>query len=249
MNKTAIAIFSAMLFIVAGSIAYAMTGDEILAKVEASLTGPKDYECLSTMILANKDGSKREERSLKIWAAGKEKQIIKFVTPASVNGISLLNEGADEMYLYLPAQNKIRRIEGGSKNDDFQGTDFSYNEMGSYEYKNDYSAELTGETDTAYTLLLTKKPQATRAYEKLVMTVDKPDFIPGRIELYQNNVLKKILTISEVKKSGTYIIPVRIKMENVSKSHYTEIVMSDVKFDQDLVKNDIFSKRFLKKKP
>ncbi len=249
MKKTAIAAFSATIFLVAGISAYALTGDEILAKVEASLSGPKDYECLATMTLANKDGSKREERSLRIWAAGKDKQIIKFVTPASVNGIALLNEGANEMNLYLPAQNKIRRIEGGSKNDDFQGTDFSYNEMGSYEYKNDYSAEITSENDASYTLALARKPASTRPYEKLVMTVNKQDFIPGRIELYQNGALKKILTISEVKKSGTYTIPVKIRMENVVKSHYTEIVMSDVKFDQDLEKNDIFSKRFLKKKP
>jgi outer membrane lipoprotein-sorting protein len=249
MKKTAVALLSAAFLVEAGAFAYAITGDEVLAKVEASLTGPKDYECLATMTLANDDGSKREERSLRIWAAGKEKQLIKFVTPASVNGIALLSESADEMYLYFPAQNKIRRIEGGSKNDDFQGTDFSYNEMGSYEYKNDYIAELASETDSAYGLVLTRKPASTRAYDKLVMTVDKPDFIPSKIELYQNGALKKILTISEVKKSGTYTIPVRIKMENVVKSHYTEIVMTDVKFDQGLEANDVFSKRFLKKKP
>lgn len=248
MKKIAIMTVTAMLAFI-GTIAYAMTGDEILAKVEASLTGPKDYECLATMILSNKDDSKKEERSLRIWAAGKDREIIKFVTPAGLSGIGLLSDGPDEMYLYLPAQNKIRRIEGGSKNDDFQGTDFSYSEMGSYEYKKDYTAQLVKEDDSSYTLSLTKIAGSGRQYDRMTMTVGKPDFIPGRIELYQNNTLKKILTISEVKKTDAYIIPVRIRMENVIKAHYTEILMSDVKFDQNLADKDVFSKRFLKKQP
>ncbi len=249
MKATVIAAFSCVFAFVAGTAVYALSGDEILAKVESSLTGPKDYECMATMTLANSDGSKKEERSLKIWAAGKDREVIKFVTPAGVNGIGLLSMGADEMYLYLPAQNKIRRVEGGSKNDDFQGTDFSYNEMGSYEYKKDYSAEVSKEDDASYTLTLTRKAGSNKAYEKLIMTVAKADFVPGRIELYQNNAVKKVLTISEVNKTGSYIVPVKIRMENLSKGHFTEIVMSGIKFDQNLAGKDVFTKRFLKKQP
>jgi len=242
-------LFPVLLILAAGNTVYALTGDEILAKVEQSLTGPDDYEAIATMILANNDGSRREERSLKLWISGTEKRVIKFLSPAGVKGIGLLTESSDSMYLYLPAQNKIRRIEGQNKNDDFQGTDFSYNEMGSYEYKKDYSAELTKEEDKSFTLTLTKKAGADKPYDTMVMIVDKSDFIPHRMELYQKGVLKKIITLAEIQKTGKYRVPVRVKIENVIRGHSTEMIMSDIKFDQKLAAGDTFSKRFLKKKP
>jgi hypothetical protein len=37
----------------------------------------------------------------------------------------------DDMWLYLPAMRRVRRITGSGKNDDFMGTDFTYEDMGS----------------------------------------------------------------------------------------------------------------------
>jgi outer membrane lipoprotein-sorting protein len=248
MHKTAPVLFLSIVFLCTGFFAYGLSGDEILARTEEILSGPKDYEGRLTMTLANNDGSEKEERTLHVWFSGKELRIIKFISPASMSGIGLLSLASDEMYLYLPAQNKIRRIEGGVKNDDFQGTDFSYNEMGSYDYRKDYTSEVASENETAYTLLLEKKPGSDKPYDKLKMTITKSDFIPRTIEFYRGDVLKKVLFILEVKKTGDRIVPSRIKMENIEKKHYTEMVMTEVKFDQGLVDRDVFSKRFLKKK-
>jgi outer membrane lipoprotein-sorting protein len=249
MRKSPSLAFLAVAFIVlAGGSAFGLSGEEILAKVEQTLTGPKDYEGTSVMMLANSDGTGKEQRSLKVWIAGGEKRVIKFTSPAGIEGIGLLTEGPGEMYLYLPSQNKIRRIEGGSMNEDFQGTDFSYNEMGSFDYKKDYAAELKAEDEAAWTLSLAKKAGADRIYDELVMVVGKSDYVPQRIEMYAKGRMLKILTILEVTKSGSYQVPARLRMENLDKKHYTEMTMSSLKFDQGLEAKDVFSKRFLKKK-
>ncbi|MBN2533253.1 MAG: outer membrane lipoprotein-sorting protein [Spirochaetales bacterium] len=248
MKKTIPVISLCLAFLSMSPSLYSLTGDEILAKTEEVLSGPRDYEGRLTMTLANYDGSGKEERALKVWFAGKEKRVIKFLSPSSMNGIGLLSLDADEMYLYLPAQNKIRRIEGGVKNDDFQGTDFSYNEMGSYDYREDYTAGVDAEDETTYTLILKIKPDADKPYDKVMMIVDKSTFIPQTIEFYKDDTLKKILSILEIKKTGSNIVPSRIKMENVEKKHYTEMIMTEMKFDQGLLEKNIFSKRFLKKK-
>jgi len=228
--------------------AFGLTGDEILAKVEKALTGPKDYEGTSVMTLANADGSGKEQRSLKMWVAGSEKRVIKFISPAGIEGIGLLTEGPGEMYLYLPSQNKIRRIEGGSMSEDFQGTDFSYNEMGSFDYKKDYAASLASENDGTWTLELARKAGADRSYERLVMVVAKADYVPKRVDMYRNGKMLKQLSILEVSESGSYKVPVKLRMENLEKKHYTEMSLSGLKFDQGLEAKDTFSKRFLKKK-
>lgn len=38
-------------------------------------------------------------------------------------------DGRDEMYLYLPALNRVRRVVGGGRNNTVFGTDFSYNDL------------------------------------------------------------------------------------------------------------------------
>ncbi|RPJ08585.1 MAG: outer membrane lipoprotein-sorting protein [Spirochaetaceae bacterium] len=226
---------------------FAETGDEILAKVENTLTGPKDYEASASMLLANMDGTGREVRELHLWFAGKNKSLIKFVSPAGIEGIGLLAEGDGIMSLYLPAQNRIRAIEGSLKNEDFQGTDFSYNEMGTYEYREHYVSVIDKEDASSWTLVLTRKPGSDRVYSKLFMTVDKTTLVPSKVELYSGDVLKKVLTIYETKKSGSYTIPVKIRIENVVRKHYTELTLADVKFDQGLEAQGIFTRRFLKK--
>jgi outer membrane lipoprotein-sorting protein len=246
-NAARICLAAAFAVCTCGS-AFGLSGDEILAKVEKALTGPKDYEGTSIMVLANADGSGKEQRSLKMWVAGSEKRVIKFMSPAGIEGIGLLTVGPGEMYLYLPSQNKIRRIEGGSMIEDFQGTDFSYNEMGSFDYKKDYAASLASEDDASWTLELARKAGADRSYERLVMIVGKADFVPKRVDMYKNGKMLKQLSILEVSENGSYKVPVKLRMENVEKKHYTEMTLSGLKFDQGLEAEDTFSKRFLKKK-
>jgi len=225
----------------------AETADEILQRVENTLAGPRDYEASASMVLANTDGTGRESRSLHLWFAGKEKSLIKFVSPAGIEGIGLLNDGDGIMYLYLPAQNRIRAIEGSLKNEDFQGTDFSYNEMGTYEYRAHYTAVVEKEDEQTWTLVLSRKPGSDRVYSRLIMTVDKNTLVPRKIELYSGEALRKVLQILEIKKSGSYTIPVRVRMDNIVRGHYTELTLSDVKFDQGLEAQGVFTKRFLKK--
>ncbi|MBN1410817.1 MAG: outer membrane lipoprotein-sorting protein [Spirochaetales bacterium] len=248
MRKTQIVLILTVVFLVLGQAAFALTGDEILNKVEDTLSGPKDYEGTATMVLSNMDGSDKETRVMKIWMAGKEKRVIKFASPAGIRGIGMLAVKDDEMYLYLPAQNKIRRIEGGAKNGDFQGTDFSYDEMASYTYKNDYTARLASDKDGIYTLELIRKAGSTRVYDKLVMAVEAATFIPKSIELYKDGILTKKLFMDDTQKHGSYIIPVKIRMENYEKNHVTEMVIDETKFDQNLEDKSVFTKRFLKKR-
>ena len=61
-------------------------------------------------------------------------------------------------------------------------------------------------------------------------------------------MLTKILTISGVQTKGQYLVPVAIRMEDVVKKHYTEMKMEDLKFDQGLEAQQVFTKRFLKKR-
>jgi outer membrane lipoprotein-sorting protein len=238
-----------ILCIAAGlSSGYGLTGAEVLDKVENALTGPQDVESLNILTLANSDGSGKEIREMKMYVSGTDMRVVKFTKPAGVSGIGLLVTGENQIWIYLPEMKKIKMIQGSFKNDSFQGTDFSYNEIGSYEYKKDYSASISSEDDKTYVLTLIRKPGSEKPYDKLMMTIDKTTFIPSKAEFYNGKTLKKIMDILEVKKYGKYDIPVKIKVEDLEKKHYTEMNMKDVKFDQGLKNKGIFTQQYLKKK-
>jgi hypothetical protein len=152
------------------------------------------------------------------------------------------------MYLYLPAQNRIRRIEGNLKNENFQGTDFTYDEIGSYEWRKDYAVEIRSQDDSTYTLRLARKKGSDRQYDDLLMVVSKSDYVPERIELSEGGRVKKVLTIAEVTKADDSYVPVKVRMEDLGKKHFTEMSLRDLAFNQDLESKDVFSRRFLKKR-
>jgi len=55
--------------------------------------------------------------------------MFRFTAPASQAGIAFLSLPNDVMYMYLPAFGKERRIASSAKNQNFAGTDFSYDDM------------------------------------------------------------------------------------------------------------------------
>ncbi len=227
---------------------YTLSGEDVLKKVEQTLTKPKDMESLNKLEMANLDGTAKESREMKIYVAGADLRVIKFTKPAHVNGIGLLVSGQNQMWIYLPELKRIRMIQGSFKNDSFQGTDFSYNEIGSYQYRQDYEADLVSENDENYVLDLKRKPDSEKTYDRIVMTVEKKTSIPVKMELYVKKELIKLFQIEEMNTINQYNVPVRVKVTDIKKQHYTKLVLQDVKFDQGLTEKQIFTQKFLKKK-
>ncbi len=71
----------------------------------------------------------------KSYADGLEKRIIRFIEPADVRGTSMLvvdnKNSADEMWIYLPALKKTRRIVTSEKGKSFMSSEFSNADMSS----------------------------------------------------------------------------------------------------------------------
>lgn len=235
-----------LLIITVSLIGYGITGDEVLKKVEVVLTKEKDRESLVDVILY-RDGKEKEKREMKMWNAGKDKRVVRFISPESVKGIAVLSLPNNEMYVYLPAYKKVRSIQGSMKDQNFQATDFSYREIGSFNYSSDFDSRVISEDSSTYTLELTRKPNSEWNYEKVVMVVFKDTFLPKRLEMYEKGKLKKVLEVLETDKKGEYYVLSKIRMTTLSSGTSTEIIVKEIKFDQGLEGKGIFTKRFLEK--
>ena len=228
----------------------AMTGDEVLTRVDAVLSAADNSLGEATMTLIDKDGDEKE-RKLKIWTKHyKDKDdwsILKFVTPAEIRDLGFLSLADDQMYLYLPAFDRVRRIASHARKESFAGSDLSNDDLSTGKYTTHYNAEIIQETDTQYILELKRKPGSDRIYPRVVAWVDKEQFTASKMELYddQNN-LWKTNEIENEKIQG-YWTPRQIKMKDVQKNHTTFMKITEIRYDTDLDDN-VFTKRYLKRR-
>lgn len=94
-------------------------------------------EAAVKMTIVDDKGQSRERRitmATKLYDGGKtEKRIYRFVSPADVQGTGVLvfdyEQKSDDVWIYLPALRKTRRIVSSQRSQSFMGSEFSYGDL------------------------------------------------------------------------------------------------------------------------
>ena len=221
----------------------------VLVRVDSVLNAPKDQTQQVELTLIEKDGTERS-RTLSMWQKGDETRTVKFLAPADVRNIAFLSLPEDVMYLYLPAFKKVRRIASHVKNQRFAGTDFTYDDMGTIKYSEDYDArfqEVTQESPQnpeSLVLVLTPKEGVEKDYGQLKMWVTRATFYPTRTEYYdRGGALWKVMEWREITQVEGYWTASEVEMHDLKAEHRT-VMRTRITFDTGL-SDDLFTKRFL----
>ncbi len=118
-----------------GISAFSQTAREISEK-SSNVIEFKSIEMASTLKIIDNKG---RERIRQLVTASREfdgvnKTILKFTAPADIKGTTLLiydnKTTADDMWIYMPALRKTRRIVSSEKGKGFMGSEFTYADMG-----------------------------------------------------------------------------------------------------------------------
>jgi len=112
----------------AGSLASAqeLTGEEILEKIKGKISLTGSGMATIKLIMENERGE-QGSNTIKVYRKASEKiekQLIKYLEPADVKGtklLSIVEEGKENMWLYLPALGKEKRIVGQRQKRFFYG--------------------------------------------------------------------------------------------------------------------------------
>jgi len=206
-----------------------------------------------TMTLINKRGNERVrkiESKRKTLAEGEANSVAFFLSPADVKGTAFLvwehKDRANDVFIYLPALKKIRRIASDQKNQSFMGSDFSYADMekedvDDAEHKILREEALDGKP--CWVLESIPKPDSDSEYSRVVTWVTQDGFIPEKMELYdKKGKLYKVMEVARTGPVGDQTLILDFTMENVQKNHKTRIVLDNVKLNQDIPDSE-FTKR------
>ena len=246
MKSTSLKLLSATLLIAATS--FAQSANEIAKKVHDLPNGKTSSSTISiTLIDKNGKTRGREIASYTMKDGTTDKTVLVFKTPRDVAGISYLSydypDKADgstvdsDSWIYLPAMKKVRRVSGSSRDDDFQGTDFTYDDLGNRNLSKDNFAILGEEkVNGADCWILEAKAKDSKAkISRRVSWVDKKTFVTYKGEYYdKQNRLQKTLICENIKQIKGYWTTQKMTMTNVQSNHKTVYEVNNLKYDEKI---------------
>jgi hypothetical protein len=143
--------------------------------------------------------------------------MVHIAEPSDLAGASYLvretsgADHADEMYMFLPAVNRVRRITGASADGSFLGTDFSYNDI--KEIENAFG-DTDGKLDKPESIeqrpmyVLSFKPKAGQGsrYSQLRAWIDQKTCVALKVDFYEGDAVRKEMSApaSALQQSGNY---------------------------------------------
>ena len=205
------------------------------------------------MVMVSRSGSERtRELEMRTRRDGDVvSSYARFSHPADVAGTQLVMvdhpNQVDEQMLYLPALQRVHRIAGKARSGAFMGSDFSYEDL---EVSSAASAThtLLSEDDTLWTIETI--PGADSSYSRIVSHVSKSDFIPRKIEYFdQRGDPFKLLEVLSVADDNGSTIPTRSQMRNLKKGTSTILEIQEYRLNVPLdeIPEETFTAAFMER--
>ena len=241
----------------ADDLALAEKGKEIFQETKSRDEGWVDFTADMLMILRNDQGqeSVREVKmkSLEQLTDG-DKSLTIFNKPKDVKGTAFLSYshvvGADDQWLFLPSIKRVKRISSSNKSGPFMGSEFSFEDLSSFEidkYRYKYlSDEVVAGLDS---FKVEQYPvDENSGYTKRTVWVDKDEYRIIKIDFYdRKNALLKTLSYNNFELYlGQYWRALNSEMLNHQTGKSTSLVWNNYAFKTGLKDSD-FSRSSLKR--
>jgi len=225
---------------------HALTGNELLTSVDDAMNIAED-QTFEYDLINEERGKTTKSMTIKVWVKGK-RRMTEFLKPADMRGTKALVRSQNQMWVYLPAYKKVRRVASHMTEGGFLGTTFSNEEMSTSRYAEQWTSEISGEDDSTYQLTLTPKSADKEGYGKLIITVIKSNTLPSKIQYYSaSGVHLKTEERTGYKCKEKVCIAFQHKMTDHSRGGVaTRLVLKKWEVNQGL-SDQLFSKRKLQR--
>jgi len=218
----------------------------LLTGMDQLMSAPKDKEANVKMVLTDRSGKEKVREAI-LMQKGQYKKLYRYTFPEKQIGIATLSLPDDVIWLFMPAFNKAVKITLLSKSQAFTGTDFSYEDMSGSSYSERFTPKiLSSPDDKNYQVELMPKSMKSK-YSKIIVYLDKTHLFPIKMEYFDKNKVHFKNATYKYKKQGKYWYAEEVLMTDLKKEHSTGIILTEMKFDQDIDDN-VFTVENLKPK-
>jgi outer membrane lipoprotein-sorting protein len=248
MNRIILLLIAAMCSLTTMN-AQELTATDIVKKVDENSRGKNLYSEI-TMTVVRPTWTR--EIGIKSWSKGSDYSLTVITSPAKEKGQAFLKRQKD-LWNWQPSIGRMIKMSSSVMGQSWMGSDFTNDDlMRESSTVNDYTHKLDSSEKIrdfdCYKLILIPKEEAAVVWGKIVMWVDKKDFVEIKTEFYdEDGVLINTFNSFDIKQFGKRRLASRMEMIPADKPNQ-KTVMTVIKYDFDTpIADSFFSQQNMKK--
>lgn len=218
----------------------AQSAYEIVKKADEKMRGNTSQ---ADMIIRTVRPSWSREMEVKSWMKGTSYALLLIKSPARDKGTAFLKK-KKEVWNWLPSLERTIKLPPSMMSQSWMGTDFTNDDLVKESSAlDDYTHSILGDTviddRPSWKILFRPKPEAAVVWGKLIVCIDKKDYLELYTEFYdEDGSLLNRMRGYDVKLMDGRLIPTRMEMMPAGKKgQKTEIVYRSILFNRPLEDN------------
>ncbi len=189
------------------------------------------------------------EMECKTWMKGNKLAMILIKVPAKEKGIAFLKRDK-EVWNWIPSLERNIKLPPSMMKQSWMGTDFTNDDLvKESSVVEDYDHNLIGDTviqnRDCYIIRMIPKPEAAVVWGKVIICIDKKDFLELHSRFYdEDGQLINVMNSYDVKMMSDRLIPTRFEMVPADKpGQKTEMIYKSVLYNRPLEDNFFTAER------
>ncbi|MBT3386528.1 MAG: outer membrane lipoprotein-sorting protein [Desulfobacula sp.] len=176
-----------------------LTGKSIIEEQQKRHQSDNEFSDVALTLINRKGKEKNQNMVIYLLKKdGKSKTLIQYHAPANIRGVGLLTweqdkKKEDDQWLYMSASRSTKRIAGGSKKNQFMGTDMAFEDMRPentdvHEYTLiEESSIFSKKCWKIESIPTTKKEIKDSGYGKRIMWIDQSNYFTLKIDYFDHH--------------------------------------------------------------
>ena len=192
------------------------------------------------------------EMSVKAWTKAKDLTLILVLAPAKEKGVVFLKR-KKEVWNWIPSIERNIKMPPSMMSQSWMGTDFTNDDLVKEasvieDYTHSFLEDAIVDGRECYKIQLLPKPKSAVVWGKIIMCIDKKDFIMLYVEYFdEEEKLVNVMHCSDIKLLGGKILASKMEMTPVNKKgNKTVLLYNSLSFDNPL-EDSFFSTQNLTK--
>jgi outer membrane lipoprotein-sorting protein len=225
------------LFILLSIFGGAQDAKEIVKRADEKMRGKTSQ---TEMVIITTRPTWTREMSVKTWMKGTDFAMILIQLPVKDKGTVFLKR-KKEVWNWLPTLERSIKLPPSMMSQSWMGTDFTNDDLvKESSVVEDYEHTLVGDTllqgRTCYIVQMIPKPDAAVVWGKLIVCIDKQDFIELHSRFYdEDGSLINVMNASDIKEMDGRLIPTRlVVIPSDKKNQKTEILYKKILFNRHI---------------